>query len=162
MYCPKCGKFYDYEGATCKECEEKDRNQSGGYYTNPDYNTYSSNSYYSGEPNPTSRAYGIGKAITSLVFSFVDYIFAYLALVLPVDTDLAAVGLVLAIISIPFIVISIAFGASCIQCFKRRKAAGCAKNVATLIIGICGMAWGIFVAFFAALAILCAFVLLVI
>ena len=98
-----------------------------------------------------------------MVFSIIGYIFAYVALVVPAaDYDLAGVGFVFAIISLPFIIIAITSGASCIQCFKRRKAAGCAKNVATLIIGICGMAWGIFVALFAVLAIFCCLIYFVI
>ena len=66
MFCPKCGKYYDYAGATCRECEVKERQnnsyQAGGYY-NPSYDTYSQGAYYPSEPDYKNRAYGIGKAI---------------------------------------------------------------------------------------------------
>ena len=146
MYCPKCGKFYEYEGDVCKECEAAERQAD---FSDVSYaqssNDYGSDLRYGGEPEPENRMYGFKKALASTIIGEIGFAFAYLAIMFIYssvydtyvqDTMLGlAIGFLIA--SVPLSIISLAQGIASIKCFKRRKAT-CAKNIPTLVLGING------------------------
>ena len=158
MYCPKCGKWIDYQADVCNECKAAG-NYQPNYEPHPNYQQQAPYGFYqqpqafnapvSTEPDPTNRSYGIGKAVVSLVFGIISIFCSMYAwacsLVLYYGTGGAA--LVLFLISLPFTIIGLIFGISSIKCFKRRKAT-CAKNIPTLVLGIVGLAESAYGAFF--------------
>ena len=141
MYCPKCGKFYEYEGDVCKECEAAERQAD---FSDVSYaqssNDYGSDLRYGGEPEPENRMYGFGKALASTIIGEIGFVFAYIAYfcsLISTYDEAAGAAIVFLIMSIPLCIIPLVQGISSIKCFIRRKAT-CAKNIPTLVLGING------------------------
>ena len=154
MYCTKCGKEIE-AGTVCRECMEAESgvNANAGYHQ-PEQPTYAQpvqpiqptygygNSYQPYAPSlpePGNRMYGFGKALASTIISYIGFIFVYVALILSTMEYEGGVGLVMAIISLPLIIIPLIMGIKSIGVFNQRKAT-CAKPIATLILGINGLA----------------------
>lgn len=143
MYCCKCGKEIP-SGTLCPECAAQNQAQYVPPYTPPytphvrqapDY------SYINGQPNwmpePNNRMFGFGKALASTIMSSIGFVFAYIGLFLMIWEDEAAAAFIL--LSIPLVIIPLVFGISSIKLFSSRKNF-CAKPVATLVLGIVGVA----------------------
>ncbi len=92
--------------------------------------------------DPTNKMFGFGKALTSTILSFFAIIFSGIALGFSaVGFGMGAIGLVLFYPgAIAMSVISLIFGIKSITTFKARSKAGCAKPIATLVLGINGVA----------------------
>jgi len=166
MYCTKCGKQIDYDALVCKECCEKEREallsstetetaeeKAQAYYSPVPTAPAASNesaSYAAADngemyPDPDNRMFGFGKALTATILGFVGFLFSYIGLIF--TAIIPAVGIVFFVISAAPSIISVIFGISSIKCFARRKS-HCAKPIATLILGIAGLAQGAFACFF--------------
>lgn len=164
MYCTRCGKQIDYDAPLCLECtaemankarEEKKYNESemprADYaseqtYENSAQQTYTApqQTYAAPEqtyvaPNPDTRKEGLGKAICSLVFSFIIPTFGGMAIGFMIS-ELVGAGVFFALATIAMGVVSIINGAMSIKTFKNVKNEGNPAPIPTLIIGIVGLA----------------------
>ena len=118
-YCNKCGKEI-LSGELCSDCAAAQNNAAEDIIV-----------------APQSRMNGFGKALTSTILSVVGFIFFYVAMLLSIASPIAAVfGF---IFSLPLVIIPMIFGIQSIKVFKRTSAPD-PKPVATLVLGIVGLA----------------------
>ena len=145
MYCNKCGRNLG-DLSACPDCDVTFGKTTGsgydessfgastdGFYSVP-YNTEPINTM----PEPKNRMYGFGAALTSIILSFVAYIFAYVGLVMGTVEPISF--FVASVFATPLTIVSIVLGIKSIKVFIARKAT-CAKPIATLICGIVGLGW---------------------
>lgn len=167
MYCRKCGKQVNDGEELCEECrhndlvfgEEKIDKASAGYGSANAGNNgnagagYASNAAYTYpgyQPAPAnSRMYGFGRALTSTILGIAGVImqsissgFAQSALAdyLDMSSLFTSLGWVFLLLSLPFAVVAVILGIKSIKAFKYIKSQGGAKPVATLVLGIIGVA----------------------
>lgn len=134
MYCNKCGKFIE-SGNVCAECQAEEQTKANDYVISDTILTGAPT--FVPQPDPTNRMFGFGKALASTIMSYFGFIFVYVALIASIaDAEVAAV---LYFLATPLVVIPLIFGIQSIKTFVRRKAT-CAKPVATLVLGIVGLA----------------------
>ncbi len=135
MYCNKCGKEIE-SGTVCNECLAKET-----VTIDPDYIMESMNKM----PEPDNRMFGFGKALAATILSWVAFFVTYFALIFSmVAYEIGnATGMVFLVLALPPLLISLAFSISSIKTFNARKAT-CAKPIATLVLGIIGLATTIF------------------
>lgn len=155
MYCTKCGKWIDYEATVCNECRAAEEVASAAAENReaeprPDVSDMFTPAPF--EIDPKNRMFGFGKALTSAILGFFGFLFSYIALVAGIIEPGA--GIVLFILGLPPTIISIIFGIQSIKAFKKRSANGCAKPIATLVLGIHGVALGATAAFFLLIALI--------
>ncbi|MBO5789944.1 MAG: hypothetical protein J6R40_02190 [Clostridia bacterium] len=162
MYCNKCGKQIE-SGTLCQECYLAEQQaQAQAYaeqqakiayeqaqkeytYTMQNGDVVYENNFENPMPDPQNRMFGFGKALTSTILGWVGFIFAYIGLIGGIiDPD---VGILFFMMSLPLVIIPLVFGIASIKVFMKRKAT-CVKPIATLILGIDGLAASLFSAFF--------------
>lgn len=166
MYCIKCGKQID-SGNMCSDCSGADFTQAPPAYTQPPMGGYQYNntaptanttpivtpppavkttpaqstSAFAATtklPDPNNAMYGFGKALASTIMSTFGFIFAYVFFA--VTMVMGESGIFVSMIFVlPLIIVPMIFGISSIKVFNARKAT-CAKPIATLILGIVGLA----------------------
>ena len=166
MYCSKCGKEIE-SGYICNECAMAE----SGYapqqpqqpqqpqpevvyqtvYTQPVYAQPAYSEPVNTMPEPKNRMYGFGKALTSVILSFVDFIFAYIGIIF--SAVLPESGLALTIVALPLIIIPMVLGTKSIKLFNARKAT-CVKPIATLACGIAGLSMAAISAFMALMSLI--------
>ena len=164
MYCTRCGKQIDYDAPLCLECtaemankarEEKKYNESEmpradhaseQTYENSAQQTYTApqQTYTAPQqtyvaPKPDTRKEGLGKAICSLVLSFLISTFGGMAIGFMIS-ELTGAGVFFALATVAMGVVSIINGAMSIKTFKNVKNEGNPAPIPTLIIGIVGLA----------------------
>ena len=153
MFCRKCGKQIA-EGTMCDDCARAEfyaqqpqqppqqPNYSQPNYSQPNYSQpYAQpqaqpKPQYTREPDPQNKMYGFGKALTGTILAFVSIIIPYLSLGVMFDSP--ELGIVLMLMALPCAIIGLVFGIGSIKTFMRRKN-GCAKPIATLILGIAAL-----------------------
>ena len=117
--------------------------QNTGYaqYQNP----------YTEQPAPVQtgnpRMIGFGKALTSTILSFFGYIFSYVALLLAVDGEPAG-GLVMLLIALGMSIPALILGIQSIKTSARVASQGLPRPIATLVLGIVGLAFSALALFF--------------
>ncbi len=162
MYCRKCGKQINYDAPYCLECQEMDalfitpeeeqakqRTQESAYTAAPAYQP-------APQPLQGDRKEGFGKALASTILAVVSYFLVCIALgvIGALDTysyygysyasDEWAAAMVFMLMSIGTAVPALIMGIQSMKCFFRQKREGKVKPVATLVLGIVGMATSAF------------------
>ncbi len=174
MYCTKCGKEIE-SGSICTACAVNPpvnpippvNQQPPQYQYQQNYSQhgYSGNNpepqqpLYSNQPDPRNRMYGFGKALTSTIMSNIGLSVAYLALGFVATEYHAFLGFMFFLFALPLTVIPFILGLQSIKTFNRRKAP-CVRPVATLVLGIVGVAISAFALFFELFAFLMFFVVI--
>ena len=103
--------------------------------------------------------YGFGKALASTILGHIGFFISYIALLF-VATEVAAfMGFMFFLFGLPVTIIPIILGINSIKTFSRRKPP-CVRPVATLVLGIVGLAMSAFAALFELFAFLLFFVVL--
>ena len=150
MYCSKCGKEID-SGYICDGCARRE------FYIQPSVAVSTPvaeptfDEPVCGMPEPKNRMYGFGKALTSVILSFVGFIFAYIGIIF--SAVLPESGLALTIVALPLIIIPMVLGTKSIKLFNARKAT-CVKPIATLACGIAGLSMAAISAFMALMSLI--------
>ena len=164
-YCRKCGKQIETNDEYCEECRNQSIYGNGGT-TQQQSRDYRHEQFYqqqfyqqpcgrqdSRPEENNGRMDGFGRALASAILGTVASILmlagfytVLFALEFAVDEAgkiaLAVSGWVYIIISVAPIVLSIVFGIKSIKTFSINKKEGKAKPIATLILGIAGLANG--------------------
>jgi hypothetical protein len=161
MFCTKCGKQIE-QGTVCSECAAKSAansynpgaqtgyaqqgyGQTYGQQTNGQAYTAGANFYQpytapaqSPASDKNNKMLGFGKALTSTILSTFGLLFAYVADILFLALDVEA-AMILSIFTMPLAIIPLIFGISSIKVFTSCKNSR-SKPIATLILGINGLA----------------------
>lgn len=92
--------------------------------------------------DPTNKMYGFGKALTATILGVIGFFFSIFAFAF----SLTGMGVIIAFVlfypgAIAMSVIALVFGIKSIKSFASRSKQNCAKPVATLVLGIVGLAW---------------------
>ena len=167
MYCRKCGKQIDYDSENCKECQEMEtffsapeiepkfevREEPRPQYTQPQY-AYTQPR----QPLPGNKKEGFGKALTSTILGSIGIVvalIAYVCLLAAMDYDyyydyyyydsyyyesMISVGVIFMLMSLGLAIPSLILGIKSMSCFFKQKREGKVKPVATLVLGIVGVA----------------------
>ena len=158
MYCRKCGKQINYDAPYCLECQEmealfitpeeeqaKQRAQESAYTAAPTYHP-------APQPLQGNRKEGFGKALASTILATVSYFLVFISLGVlgaldsysyysySYNSDVIGVAYVFLLMSIGTAVPALIMGIQSMKCFFRQKREGKVKPVATLVLGIVGMA----------------------
>ena len=169
-FCRFCGSKLSDDSRFCSTCGKEVLNQPSQQsseekqeprYEEPRYEQgYDRYGYtYSGtqtQCNPKPKGvYGLGKAISSVIFATIAAIFVVIAaesfffsMCFGYDfyefyEDMAATMIALSIISLPFAIVSTVQGAKSIGNFKYALKTWNSKPIATLILGIVGLEGGV-------------------
>lgn len=172
MFCRNCGKPTPNGEMMCRDClaeqnaqpqqeepfAELNNNTRQQPSTNQPFQTYTQPPMYPpfqpAPPKSGNRMEGFGKALTATILSNVGFVFAYIALIVLAmateygyDTiyfsEISGPSFFCALIAIGLAIPSIILGAQSIKTFKTAKAENRVKPIATLILGIVGLASGI-------------------
>jgi hypothetical protein len=157
MFCRKCGKQIDYEAEFCKECQEMDA------FFGENKPTVEEPSLIVEQEKPVlegNRKEGFGKALTSTILGVLAYFLVSVALGLLMGLKdikpeafnydyvayeaacdlIQGIAIVITIIAIGLAIPSLILGIKSIKCFIKQKREGKVKPIATLILGIVGLA----------------------
>lgn len=168
MYCRKCGKQIDYDSELCKECQEMEEFFSAPanefQFEEKEEVQQPQQAYYQPQqptqPLPGNKKEGFGKALTSTILGVLAYFLVSIALGLLMglaDISYAdfnydrvayeaacdliqGIAIVITIIAIGLAIPSLILGIKSIKCFIKQKREGKVKPIATLILGIVGLA----------------------
>lgn len=128
MYCCKCGKEIS-SGDLCDQCAAMQNAYQPPVKPQPIYT------------NPADKMLGFGKALTATILGVIGFILSYVGFLLVIWQSIGDVdsGAAFIVISIPLAIIALIFGISSIKVFSSRKNLR-PKPVATLVLGIVGVA----------------------
>lgn len=174
MHCSRCGKEINYEATVCLECEAQANMNSSFYNAEPAQPTYQQPVYQQpmyqqpvyaqpmmqGGANP--RMYGFGGALTSTILSVISWVFWMFSMlgVYGMFVGGGALFIIMTVITWGLCTASIVLGAISIKKFNEARRNGQPAPIATLILGISGLADGAlaalfsFIFFFALMALL--------
>lgn len=172
MYCRKCGKQIDYDSPICKECQEELIHSISQVEPKVEVKEVVQ-PQQAQKPQPQgSRMEGFGKALTSTILGVVSYVLVLFAFIFIVAggaardatmydeyayssaTSMFSLGIVCMMISIGLAITSLILGIKSIKCFIKQKKEGKVKPIATLILGITGVAGSGLTFFFGFLALI--------
>ena len=172
MYCRKCGKQIDYEAELCKECQEMETFFSDPAIE-PQFEVKEQPQYTQQpvQPLPGNKKEGFGKALAATILGSIAYFIASVALGMLMGLqDVAndyyytydkaaydavqAVSIVFAVIALGLAIPALILGIKSMSCFFKQKREGKVKPIATLVLGIVGVATSAFGLFFASLCFL--------
>ena len=162
MYCSKCGKEIDYEAEYCKECQKVNE-----YYekmadkielTDEECREALEKEEKAKTAVMGSRKKGFGVALTSTISSAVSYILGLVAFYYSMFTVTVAAesghslrwaysqvrssGTALFVLAFAVTIAGMVMGICSIHCFKKQRSEGKVAPVATLVLGIVGLALG--------------------
>ena len=150
MYCNRCGKEIDYENNLCLECtaelavkaKMEQKAEEDVHIATPVTNP-TPVAQPAPQPQPTSvpntRGEGRGRAISSVILASCLPVTGGISLGM-IISDIIGVGIFFALVAVAMGVVAIINGALSIKTFKEVKNAGYPLPVATLVLGIVGMA----------------------
>ena len=152
MYCSKCGKQIDYESTVCAECVAKMANNAEvtapAAEATPAVVTAPEVSHViAASPEVNTRMLGFGKALASTIISFVSIFFMVFSIA-AIGSMMFGLGIFLLLATVAAVVVSIIFGIKSIKNFVVAKKAGTGVPVATLVLGINGLATAAFCALY--------------
>lgn len=166
MYCNKCGKFIEYEGFICKECQQKE--QPATELEKPENNQQPEQVQVAvvqpavSQPNP--MLLGFKKALVSAILPEIALVVAIIGIEMLIlnigfmigspelfSVPLIFLGCVILLGAFAMFVVAVVLGIQSINVAKRAVAEGKRRPIPTFILGIVGTAMGITVFFYLAL-----------
>ena len=153
-YCPNCGGYVVEGSRFCNSCGSAQPQQQSA----PSY-SYSQPVGASLQQKP--GVYGLGVAIASAILGYFGIVFAAVAELMSLaalqihDDEAAAVSFILGIFALALIIPAIVAGARSIGNYKYAKRELGRNPLGTLIVGINGLAMGVFGVIFAIIAVFC-------
>lgn len=150
MYCKKCGKLLPGEADLCRDCFDQANKaaQQTPYYGRPPVVAV--------PVDRDNRMYGFGKALASTIMSesaFFALLFSFFFFLEMVVIEGGPIEVMIGFISylavVALIVIALILGIKSIGTYSRRSREGCAKPVATLVLGIIGVVGSALALFYA-------------